>query len=277
MRLAAVVGAVVGAAALLGGGPEGTGTAADAVPSAPRQIVAVTNRGTVVVLWSRDGRVLRTLARGADQGTTVAVTPDARRVFFDRLTDNARACFGREIVSVPVKGGKPTLVASASSNAAVSPDGTKLAFVKYQGASDCKAPPRSLVVTSLAEPRHGVIGWTVPDQQVPMNPSWARDSRHLAFSLIDSGGASVRVLDTGAPHVPEVLGTAPKFPQSPKFAWYGYFGRLDAFLGDVVMILGARPTAERQYGACVVDDCAASRGLAFLLNSAIAQVPPLLN
>jgi Tol biopolymer transport system component len=112
----------------------GTGRANGApgvVPGGSRPgIVAVTTGGAVEVLNSTTGIVTATLTGMQDAiGDEVAVSPSGQTVYFA-----VNQTCGDKIESVPIGGGKPTVITSGVLPA-VSPDGTELAFVResYSG------------------------------------------------------------------------------------------------------------------------------------------------
>jgi hypothetical protein len=163
------------------------GTWTQASRSRPAQIVAVKTDGRVVLLSSRNGRELRTLATGADRKTTVAFVTSLGRVFFDRRSD--RGCGPREIVSVPIAGGRvrrPTSVAGASAQPSVSPDGKKLAFVNYQGPAGC-TESQSIAIKEL-NANGSVTGWTARDgrhastKRAPSSCDWWASPTTLDYS-----------------------------------------------------------------------------------------------
>lgn len=215
-----VVGVVVGVNALRSGGGGEPAPPIGGGQQLPARIVAVNDDGKVVVLASRDGRVVRTLARGADQATTVAVTPDARRVYFDRETAPSAGCRGREIVSVPVDGADTERVALGSSPM-ISPDGRHLVFLDACGA------PTALVVTELGDARREV-GRSVADAAGMIDgPSWALDSRTVAYAVVDATSGSSRVQLFDVDSRTETSGVM--LPSGVR--WQGYFGTIGAYLG----------------------------------------------
>lgn len=92
--------------------------------------MAVTTGGAVEVLNSTTGIVTATLTGMQDAiGDEVAVSPSGQTVYFA-----VNQTCGDKIESVPIGGGKPTVITSGVLPA-VSPDGTELAFVResYSG------------------------------------------------------------------------------------------------------------------------------------------------
>lgn len=214
-------------------GDSGTGVTVGPSGERPDQIVAVTEDGRVLVLDASTGAEIRTLATSADAGSRVAVTPDGRRVFFDRSANAPSGCSGsRQIVGVPLSGGEPELVAGAASEPAISPDGRLLAFLSHQGPDGCSVP-QSLVVRPVDAGPSG-RQWTLPggQGQYLTRPSWAPDSRHLAFVIAESEQPEVpRVLDT---ETAQALADAQPLGLAENVGWAGYLGRGGDFLGAVL-------------------------------------------
>lgn len=229
----------------------GSGTAQRLASRMPARIVVVTTDGRVVLVSSHTGRELRTLATGADRKTTLDVTPDGGRVFFDRPTQSNTDCLqvqevagvAREIVSARTTGGPVALVAAAATEPALSPDGKTLAFLNYQGPS-YQGPsgclrPQSLVLKQTKDLANTALfgpGWTVRDPAESLaGLSWAPDSRHLVFGLVNGpGNGYPRLLDTATPGTP--LESAPENQK--------YLG--NQYLGDTGDMFGVDGTAGEQ-------------------------------
>jgi hypothetical protein len=196
----------------------------------PSRIVAVTYGGRLVVLDSRSGSVIRTLARDAvaeDGVGGASVTPDGERVYFSRRTGSK--C--DEIASVSTRGGPVHAVVAGARWPAVSPDGRYLA---YSGAPTCSDAGRTIVLKSL------VAG--VPDRRfdtvnVPSGTpgtvrglAWAPDSRHLVF-VREIGSTSPYVLDVDTA---EAVDDAQRVLIGDGSSVSGFLGRSDVLLGAVV-------------------------------------------
>ena len=172
----------------------GTGVTATPGGVAPSQIVAATEDGRLVVLDAATGAEIRTLADGLDAGTTVAVTPDGERVFFDRRS-SPQSDPPRELLTVPTGGGEPDRLIGGAGQPAVSPDGRLLAFVRYQ--------PPGLQVVEVPDTFEGWIPNVVGDGEVSgtsqavLAPSWAPDSRHIAYTVVAPEGSPPRVTELG--------------------------------------------------------------------------------
>ncbi|HZE16662.1 MAG TPA: hypothetical protein VE197_13675 [Mycobacterium sp.] len=170
----------------------------------------MTTAGDLDVLNPATGAVLHTLASGAT-GDEVALTPDGHDVFFER-----RAGCLDEIDEVPVAGGTPQPV-SAGSHPAVSPDGSKLAYMRepaqlgantpcVNDAADNAPGALALVIRSIPSGREQTLPMS-PDQVAAGLPrfvdhvSWASDSRRVVLSfptVQDNEGWSASVLDTAS-------------------------------------------------------------------------------
>jgi hypothetical protein len=90
----------------------------------PPAMVGVTARGALVRLSPVTGAPDQTLVPGAVTGDEISVSPDGQTVYF-----GTRHGCTEDVESVPVTGGKPTLI-STGSLPAVSPDGSSLAFAR---------------------------------------------------------------------------------------------------------------------------------------------------
>ena len=90
----------------------------------PPAMAGVTARGALVLLSPVTGAPGRTLVPGGVTGDEISVSPDGRTVYFS----TRHGCV-EDVESVPVTGGKPTLI-STGSLPAISPDGASLAFAR---------------------------------------------------------------------------------------------------------------------------------------------------
>ncbi len=168
------------------------GRAPSAGPSVPDaagrpDIIAVTNQGALVVLDPLSGIARKILVRGGVLPGIISVSPDGRTVYFA----TRHGCEGT-IESVPAAGGRVSVIAPGMMPA-VSPDGTRVAFVRVP--SDCGHPGSGMaspevVVRDLAGggekvlragPRPASPG-SVPEL------SWSPDGRRLLVSAGLSAG-----------------------------------------------------------------------------------------
>jgi hypothetical protein len=116
------------------GGPPGLGSS----PASPAQasrpgIVAVTTKGSLVVLSPVTGEATRILVAGGVIPDAISVSPDGSTVYFAAWD----GCLD-QVESVPVTGGRPTVITSGMLPA-VSPDGTELAFAREAYSGDPSA------------------------------------------------------------------------------------------------------------------------------------------
>jgi hypothetical protein len=116
----------------------------------PTTIVA-SRDGRIVLIDSKDGKVLRTIADRTQTGgapadplfvPALALTPDGKAVFFTR--PRSESCL--EIYRISVSGGRASFVARGYSPD-VSPDGKRLA---YNASDSCGERKQSVVVRDLA-------------------------------------------------------------------------------------------------------------------------------
>ena len=139
LRVLAVPAALTLVAACGGGSSPNAAqsTAAASTPSAttgahsvsqttarPPAMVGVTARGSLVLLSSVTGAPIRALVRGGVIGDEISVSADGQAIYFSRR----HGCVD-DVESVPLSGGKPTLITTGSLPA-VSPDGSTLAFAR---------------------------------------------------------------------------------------------------------------------------------------------------
>lgn len=240
---ATVVLAVVGLIALRAdddGGPSiagpGVATAPTDATSGPEReplpnFVAVKEDGRVVVITNADGRE-RQIADGADDLTTLAVTPDGEGVYFSRPGSEASECGpNREIAFAPTDGGEVRVIVTDAADPAVSPNGKRLAYAAYAGSDGC-ANPTALVVRRIKAGPKVAAGetWTVgTEDESVFAPSWAPDSRHVTFALRrDDGITTYEVLDVNNA---DSLSDGDLIALPPRVHSYGYFGESHHLLG----------------------------------------------
>jgi hypothetical protein len=180
-------------------------------PGVSPGIVAVTTAGAVQVFDSATGVATATLApAGADAvGDAIAVSPSGSTAYFSVK----RGCTDY-IESVPVSGGKPTVVATGVLPA-ISPDGTKLAFVRepfgggpsqvQYGCSGSTASPGKLFHVVIRDLASGIEKvYQAPPGQTTVFPfpishlSWAPSGKSLLVSVgptQDNGGWGLATLN----------------------------------------------------------------------------------
>lgn len=179
-----------------------SGSPAGSQAASPRPpIVAVTTAGALVRLDPNSGNVAATLVANGVAGGELAVTPDGSAVYFASGT----GC-SPEIEKIPVAGGTPVPV-TAGSLPAISPDGSKLAFVREPLVVNSSCFPdmtSKLIVRDISSPAEvtyplppGAISNGLP---MPISyVSWAPDNKRLALSMYavqDNEGWAVNILDT---------------------------------------------------------------------------------
>ena len=205
---ALLVTGVVGVAALRG--DEGPNVTAGPASTRTGDIVVVVDE-KVVVVSSKDGRVVRTLAKGAksDGASSVEVSPDGMTVYFTRADPEA-LCEQEgapQIVSVPIEGGPITVVASGR-DPIVSPDGRYLAYATA-GPDQC-GPPTLMVVQALGSPE--LEQRLFEDGGAPLRPlSWSSDGRRILYAGPAGGdmSAEIKEVELGAPGDPLSPRTVP--------------------------------------------------------------------
>lgn len=160
-----------------------TGRGPSAVPSVPAGegrpgIVAVTNQGALVVLDPLTGIARKILVRGGVLPGAVSVSPDGRTVYFA----TRHGCEGT-IESVPAGGGRVSVIAPGMLPA-VSPDGTRVAFVRMPG--ECGRPGSAaaspeVVVRDLAGGGETVLPAAPHPASAGTAPglSWSPDGKRL--------------------------------------------------------------------------------------------------
>jgi WD40-like Beta Propeller Repeat len=185
--------------------PSASGGTASPVAAVPPAMVAVTTAGALVVLNPANGTVTRTLVPAHVIGDEISVSP-AGLVYFV----SSSGC-SDEIESVPVGGGSPTPIASGTLPA-VSPDGTKLAYVTEPstalGCNTADSGDASLYtmqvrsVSSGAQTVYPMVPASQADSTLPApisHLSWAVDDARLAVSVAsfqDNEGWNLVIVDT---------------------------------------------------------------------------------
>ena len=203
--------------------------------SAPPDIVGWTPDFRLVLISTRTGEVIRTLASGVSVDEPgfpdVSVAPDGT-VFFDSagLTtfDTGAWGGGDQIFAVALAGGPITHVA-AGFDPQLSPDGRQLAFVS----SDPLGEPPYLVdgvgldIGQIHGSRVTEIHTIAPGlrqlDQGLSQLSWSADSRHLSFNLLN-GSTNVTTFWTLTPTPGTTsLASAREIPlDRPGLTWNGY-------------------------------------------------------
>ena len=202
-------------------------------PARPTVLAAVNTSGKVEILDPATGAVVRTLATGAALSDEVALSPDAKTVYYQKQS----GCFG-QIARVAVGGGSPTDVAPGSLPA-ISPDGTKLAYAHESQASSlnptaCQGTDSDpgtywMAVRNLA---------TGTETQFPLPPevtqtglappishlSWAPDGRHVAVTIgggQDNEQHNLALVDITGDHYYLTTASTLRYVPGGQFSYYG--------------------------------------------------------
>jgi hypothetical protein len=157
------------------------------VPSPPPLLVGATTSGALEVIDSSTGAPVRTLTTGVS-GDELSVSPDRSTVYFESPV----GCM-HEIERVQSAGGSPELVATGSVPA-LSPDGSKLAYVRQPLANTgaCQgetgqASAYSLVIRDVAsgsETTYPIAPGLTSGSPDPIDHlSWSSNGTQLAVSI----------------------------------------------------------------------------------------------
>jgi hypothetical protein len=174
------------------------GRAPSAVPSGQGgtgrpDIIAVTSQGALVVLDPLTGIARKILVRGGVLAGAVSVSPDGRTVYFAAR----HGCEGT-IESVPAAGGRVSVIAPGVLPA-VSPDGTRVAFVRMPsgcGHAGSAAASPAVVVRDLAGGGETVLPAAPRPASAGAVPelSWSPDGKRLLVAVGRSKGSVSWVL-----------------------------------------------------------------------------------
>lgn len=237
-----VAAVTVTAAALVPSGrrPSATfqqpGTPREIAPATPGEIVGWTSSDNLVVMSTKTGAVLRTLATDVDIFApgipNVSIAPDGT-VFFESATPSLgnNESGGDELFSVPISGG-PVRDLGPGSDPQVSPDGRALAFISPDpeggaGEAPYLVPPVGINVAALSSGSIGSVRTLAPGpeqlNQGVSDLSWSSDSLHLSFDLLNpaTNATTAWTLATGDA---SSLAAATRMPLAPGLSWNGYWG-----------------------------------------------------
>jgi len=151
----------------------------------------------------RDGRSriwLKQLATGTEVPLTDGplddlphFSPDGSMVLFTRLTGARPSLF-----RVPLLGGEPRRVIDDATDAAWSPDGRRIAFVRQRPASPGKTAAASLMVAAS----DGSAARAIVDIEATgiVGPSWSSDGAKIAMTLsgVGAGAVSLEIVDVAS-------------------------------------------------------------------------------
>lgn len=182
IRLAAPVAALVLAAAP--GGVSNAGTAESLVyvggPRASADLYVV----------RPDGSHLRRLTHTADREWQPSASPDGRTIAYVR----GRSRTSSSLLTMPASGGRAVRVAHGSDRAGWSPDGSRLAFVRWAGTKGVE------LVTARRDGRAPRVLWATRDGNLGQ-PSWSPDGAWIAFAREQKVAHCWAIRATGGPRI----------------------------------------------------------------------------
>ncbi|WP_322756735.1 hypothetical protein [Frankia sp. Cas3] len=155
-------------------------------PAPPRTLAAVTTAGAVVLLDPVSGRAIRTLRGSGAVGDSLAVSPDGRSVFYE-----VGVGCQHQVWRIGTDGGDPTIIASAGSKPAISPNGTSLAYAtQYFDCSPGDNPTAGYQVVVVNLTTHAERRFPMPPGRAASglpapvtHLSWSPDGTRLAVSV----------------------------------------------------------------------------------------------
>ena len=220
----------------------------------PSEIVGWTSRFQLVVLATRTGAVLRTLASNISLAApglpAISVTPGGE-VYFDSTPISGVSppgAQGDQIFRVPLAGG-PLVEIGPGYDPQVSPSGEFLAYVASNGVGEAPYLDANggIVIASLMSgavsrvqtlhPSDGQLNQGVSDL------SWSPDSHRLSFELFDSSTQTTTSWTIASTSAGGTMASAEQIPlQRAGLAWLGYLktSTTGAPLGVGVLTAAAR-------------------------------------
>jgi Tol biopolymer transport system component len=178
--------------------------------------------------WGHSGSTGSLVAFFPEQQVTVAVVTNGGADPYAAAAEIAGAIPSlrtrSDLFTVAADGARARRIANAHgerSGAAVSPDGTKLAFTRSVG------PKAELVVARIDGSDPHVV---VDDLPEPGNPAWSPGGTRLAFASFRKGGPRIYVVDADGAHRRLVTrgterGAGPRFsPDGRLLAYHVYLG-----------------------------------------------------
>jgi hypothetical protein len=211
----------------------------------PADIVGWLSSDQVVVIDTRTGAVVRTLATGVSveaPGLPDLTVSPGGRVYFDSAPIagvSPRDAEGDQIYSVPIIGG-PVVEVGPGSDPQVSPNGQLLAYIASDGVGEAPYlfPGGGIDVATLAGDRVADVRTLHPDpaqeDQGASDLSWSPDGQRLSFDLLGSAADTTTSWTIAPAGAGSSLGTAQQIPlQSAGLTWNGYWrvGRTGVALG----------------------------------------------
>ncbi len=150
-------------------------------PAAPPSAVALTGAGNLVEIDPASGTVLRTVASDPNWHGPVALTPDRRFVYLTEQ-DNHDLSWKPDLVRVTMADGAVETVATLANQAAVSPDGTRLAYVADDdGVGNLAVMDLATGFVTTVGPPKGTSR-----ERMLLNPTWTPDSASI---IVEQGWA----------------------------------------------------------------------------------------
>jgi hypothetical protein len=222
------------------GGPAPTqkarhGSLRSSVPvKVPDEIVAWTSSSHVVVISTRTGAVIRTLASHVEDSAPglpdLTVSPQGV-VFFNSAPIagvSPPEAQGDQIFSVPISGGAVREVA-AGFFPQVSPNGKYLAYVTSNGVGEAPymLPNGGIAIATLVgDTVSGVQTLhpnTVQSNQGASDLSWSLDSQRLSFALLNGSTDTTTSWTIALAVANGSLASAREIPLRPGVSWSGYW------------------------------------------------------
>jgi hypothetical protein len=202
----------------------------------PGEIVAWTSNHNVVVISTRTGAIVRTLA--SDVAVLAPGLPDLSvspqgEVFFNSAPiagvspPNAQ---GDQIFSVPITGG-PVQEVAAGFFPQVSPNGKFLAYVASNGAGEAPymLPSGGITIATLMGNDFSNVQTLHPDAvqtgQGASDLSWSSDSDDLSLSLLSGATNATTSWTIALASADGSLGSAHQIPLPPGVSWSGDWTR----------------------------------------------------
>ena len=200
----------------------------------PDEIVAWTSNHHVVVISTRSGAILRTLASDVavfEPGLPdLSVSPQGE-VFFNSAPIagvSQPGAQGDQIFSVPITGG-PLREVGAGFFPQVSPNGRFLAYVASNGVGEAPymLPSGGITIATLAGDNVSSVQTLHPDArqtgQGASDLSWSPDSDRLSFSLLNGGNDTTTSWTIALASADGSLASAQQIPLRPGLSWSGYW------------------------------------------------------
>jgi hypothetical protein len=200
----------------------------------PAEIVAWTSSDHVVVISTRTGAVVRTLASDVavfEPGVPdLSVSPQGV-VFFNSapiVGVSPPDAQGDQIFSVPITGG-PVREVAAGFFPQVSPNGKLLAYVASSGVGEAPymLPNGGITIATLAGDNISNVQTMHPDatqtDQGASNLSWSQDSQSLSFALLDGATDATTSWRIALARANGSLASAQEIPFRPGVSWSGYW------------------------------------------------------